>query len=411
MNESLPTGSDAIELVLNRHAARRAAGLPTVSVLVGPVGAGISAFRTRAGDRGQAVHLGSSTNLAEVTSLFVQATAAARDLADDTCSYLAARTGRLLPELRAALGTMTRHDLNQFFAANDTQLPPGDGTRFARCVWEAIVAGQSPATQWPLECAGPLAALSGLTAVIPIESIPAVLLTPPASRDVREWFHAAGGVAVAVATHVPKIPIAVVIPPTEWCRYLADVPESRVKAFLREGAIELPVMSPREIEQLLTRFDPTRIPDLVRTVVVAGVSSTFATAFATAATTPPVAATAEEDDAARSAAERFLYEFLELLPATAGRFELNGEAGFRFGPRAAEVDLLARDLQIAIEIDGYFHFRDLDNYRRDREKDWELQRRGFLVLRFLADDLLPRLEDVRDRILAAVVLRTARNTA
>jgi hypothetical protein len=188
---------------------------------------------------------------------------------------------------------------------------------------------------------------------------------------------------------------------------MADAPETRVKAVIREGAIELAVMEHQDVEQLLTGSGTAGVPDVVRPLIADGVPTTFAVALATATT----ATTAEPDDAARSAAERFLFEFLELLPATAGRFELNADPGFRFGPRAAEVDLLARDLHIAIEIDGYYHFRDADNYRRDRAKDWELQRLGFLVLRFLADDILPRLEGVRDRIISAVTLRTAERTA
>jgi len=39
--------------------------------------------------------------------------------------------------------------------------------------------------------------------------------------------------------------------------------------------------------------------------------------------------------------------------------------------------------------------------RRDRTKDWELQRLGFVVLRFLAEDVIPQLEIIRDRILDA----------
>ena len=100
-----------------------------------------------------------------------------------------------------------------------------------------------------------------------------------------------------------------------------------------------------------------------------------------------------EDDRARSAAERFLFAFLESLPETAGRFELNAALDFEFGPRPAEVDLLCRSPRIAIELDGYFHFLAPDGYRRDRTKDWELQRRGFVVLRFLAEDVIPAVGD------------------
>ena len=111
---------------------------------------------------------------------------------------------------------------------------------------------------------------------------------------------------------------------------------------------------------------------------------------------------AANDDLARSKAERALYEMLESWPETTGLFELNGKLDFRFGPRLAEVDLLCRALRIAIEVDGFFHFQSDEAYRRDREKDWELQRHGYLVLRFLAADILPQIVEIRDRVFAAV---------
>jgi hypothetical protein len=112
----------------------------------------------------------------------------------------------------------------------------------------------------------------------------------------------------------------------------------------------------------------------VARLVADGVSEQLAESFVAAAgavldpTTP---------DLARSAAERFLFERLESLPETAGRFALNARPGLRFGGRPMEVDLLAASLRIAVEIDGYHHFRDADAYRRDRRKDVELQRGGF----------------------------------
>ncbi len=63
-------------------------------------------------------------------------------------------------------------------------------------------------------------------------------------------------------------------------------------------------------------------------------------------------------DRARSAAERFLFDLLGDLPETAGLFELNARLGFCFGPMPAEVDLLAGTLRLAVEIDGFHHFRD-----------------------------------------------------
>ena len=98
---------------------------------------------------------------------------------------------------------------------------------------------------------------------------------------------------------------------------------------------------------------------------------------------------------ARSVAEATLYEALERTPATTGRFELNGALSIRFGATAAEVDLLSRGDALAIEIDGYHHFTDVEHYRRDRRKDLLLQTQGLLVIRLLAQDVM---RDVRSAV-------------
>ncbi len=63
---------------------------------------------------------------------------------------------------------------------------------------------------------------------------------------------------------------------------------------------------------------------------------------------------------------------------------------------------MSRELKLAIEIDGYFHFQDESAYRRDRRKDLALQKHGYLVLRCLADDIVARFEEILDAILEAV---------
>ena len=108
----------------------------------------------------------------------------------------------------------------------------------------------------------------------------------------------------------------------------------------------------------------------------------------------------------RSAAERFLYERLEALPETAGLFRLNESLGFPFGPdREWRSIWPATSLRLAVEIDGYYHFQDPESYRRDRRKDLELQKHGYLVVRVLAEDVVCRLEEVLETILAAVAFR------
>ena len=116
-----------------------------------------------------------------------------------------------------------------------------------------------------------------------------------------------------------------------------------------------------------------------------------------------VAAALAKSDGARSSAERFLYRYLDGLPRTKGLFTLNGKLDIPFGPNPQmEVDLLSVSRRIAIEIDGAFHFETDENYRRDRRKDFLLQCHGYLVIRFLAEDVTRRIGDVLETVFAAL---------
>jgi very-short-patch-repair endonuclease len=55
-----------------------------------------------------------------------------------------------------------------------------------------------------------------------------------------------------------------------------------------------------------------------------------------------------------------------------------------------------------IELDGGQHLGDADAYRRDRRKDALLQENGYLILRFLAEDVGKHLDRVLDAILRAL---------
>jgi hypothetical protein len=189
--------------------------------------------------------------------------------------------------------------------------------------------------------------------------------------------------------------------------YLRSAPESQSLALLREGLIDLPVLDEGAITR---RVESAGAPAslaaaAIRLVAACGSDEVLAAGLAQAACAVANLCEADEGSVehARSAAEHFLHELLDSHPATAGLFELNGTLDFRFGPQPAEIDLLARGLRLAVELDGaYWHTRDADAYRRDRRKDWELQRRGYLVLRFLAEDVVCHLDEIMDTILAAV---------
>lgn len=142
----------------------------------------------------------------------------------------------------------------------------------------------------------------------------------------------------------------------------------------------------------------------VRRLVRDGVDTPLANLFVHAART--VHPQAEGKDRARSATEAFLYHRLETLPETKGRFHVNAELPIAFdGFGKLEVDLLCANARIAVELDGAQHLADPVAYRRDRRKDQLLQENGYLMLRFLAEDVGKELDLVLDTILRALTRR------
>ncbi len=138
-----------------------------------------------------------------------------------------------------------------------------------------------------------------------------------------------------------------------------------------------------------------------------GVDSPLAHLFVHASRT--IAADAEGADRARSATEAFLYRRLESLPDTTGQVRLNVQLPIAFDASGTlEADLLFEEERVVVELDGGQHLGDADAYRRDRRKDARLQENGYLVLRFLAQDVGARLDEVLDSILRAISNRRAR---
>jgi len=106
---------------------------------------------------------------------------------------------------------------------------------------------------------------------------------------------------------------------------------------------------------------------------------------------------------ARSASEAFLFHRLEGLPETAGLFVLNAYLPIPFGDSSRmEVDFFNKELNLAIELDGPQHLENTDAYRRDRRKDALLQEHGAFILRFLAEDIGLRLDEILDSIHRAI---------
>src|SRR5881409_1289496 len=142
----------------------------------------------------------------------------------------------------------------------------------------------------------------------------------------------------------------------------------------------------------------------VRRLIRDGVDTPLANLFVRAIkpSSPEVTGVAR----ARSASEAFLYRRLDTAPETKGRFQLNVRVPIAFdGQSQMEVDFLNEPLRIVVELDGSQHLSDPEAYRRDRRKDRLLQQNGYLILRFLAEDIGKDLDDVLDSILQSLTGR------
>jgi hypothetical protein len=226
------------------------------------------------------------------------------------------------------------------------------------------------------------------------------------SEDPARWLATAARTLAGLAVAAPVVPVALAAPADLVAAFLRSSPDSRVTALLREGLVNVEGLSEPDLTARLRGAGAAVPEETIRRLVIEGIAEEAAVSLAEAARHSGRPETAEREEEGRSAAELFLFELLESLPETAGMFSLNRPLEFRHGNAAAEADLVAPRFRLVIELDGgYYHLADRAAYRRDRRKDWEYQRHGYLVLRFLSEDVVSRLEEVLDTILAAVAHR------
>lgn len=100
----------------------------------------------------------------------------------------------------------------------------------------------------------------------------------------------------------------------------------------------------------------------------------------------------------RTQLARILCEALNRDERTKGAFEIGAEVPVYERKRPIPVDLLARDAQLAIEIDDWYRFHDAHGYDAERDKDIRLQQAGYYVIRFMPEDIENRLDVIVDDI-------------
>ena len=402
---------------LDRHESRRGSGSPIISVLSGRPELAREAAGRWARRQGRVTAEVANPRLGPMVDAWADKLATATDLREAVVARIANRMGLDAGALGGRLTRMGPAELGRFLESTRPD-PAGDRVE-AACGWILRESAREPGGVAPRLAEQLAGELPGRDGFEPAERVVAALMDliapragpillvvpPPAGAEGASWLEEASRSLARLSLARPRLTALLSVAPDSLDAYLRRAPESREKALVRAGVVEVAGLDAQEIGRRLAASADRR-EGTTRRLAVDGASAGLMELFLEAASAALSVEGPETADRARSAAERFLFERLESLPATVGLFQLNLPLDIPFGPgRAMEVDLGSRALGLAIEIDGYYHFRDDDDYRRDRRKDFSLQRRGYLVVRVLAADVVRRLEDVLDLILEAVAAR------
>ncbi|GIW82239.1 MAG: hypothetical protein KatS3mg105_4046 [Gemmatales bacterium] len=401
---------------LDRQQSSRLRGCPNVTVLQGPLGLARHVWESWCQRTGRPV---ASCDPAEPISpesigkKWFETLASVDDLYGRAVACLARASGLDAGEIETKLAISTGFDLDAFyrrcrFAEDDPAVA------LARLIIEKRRAGQVISAEdvvrleWRTTNGRPpwLKVFQSATGLVSVERLPALFLT---ARAPAELSQAASWLEI-VCEEIPSMPVAISAQGKTVRDFLKHEAPSRLTAIVREGAV---VLRAWEHEEVRHRLEKAGIDGgkLCRASAQLGGDALWddvAESFVELGQHRHGKVVA---GIARSSAEQFLFDFLESHPATTGLFRLNSSLDFSFGPGVAEVDLFCPELRLVIEIDGYFHFQDPEHYRRDRRKDFLLQKQGYVVLRFLADDIACRLEEIAETIMEAIVhCRSLRGT-
>jgi len=399
-----------VRTLLDWHQSRRASGIPTLTTLAGPINLAMRFWRSWANPCPVAI-VRMAYTLGDLATTWVANALSVYPNLDHARVWLARVTNQSIASIIQNTDRATRYDLDQLWRLLPTD-PHGPTARVARMILAAHATGAHPNAAGFVQelsvderTAGPIDVFRGLYGLCPEERWPVLLVTSTAEVQ-PGWFIRMISFLEAITTAVPEIPVAIAIPRTEYETVVADA-SSRAGAMAREGLVTIEGLVESELEARLRESGIIPLPATatLRRLIGDGLADDVAQAFVEAARTirNPTPADAESDF--RSVHEQFLFEQLESLPETAGLFRPNVVLPFRHGTKALEADLLAGQLKIVVEVDGGHYHLNPQQYRRDRRKDVLYQRHGYLVLRFLAEDVVEDLETILTAILDVVSLR------
>ena len=240
--------------------------------------------------------------------------------------------------------------------------------------------------------------------LLPPSSVPGLLVSLCNSDDQA----AALAWLTQLAEAAPALPLGLTLTTAQTQGLLSQIPESRSKAMARSGLIDVAAPDSSSLKRWLCDrgiTDETQLRPMLDLVETYGATSAVLETGLTLIGSATQLQKNAPPSVFRSYPEWLLFQYLEARSATMGRFQANARLEIQFGNSPLEADFLDAAAKIVIELDGYHHFSNAENYRRDRRKDVTLQHHGFLVLRFLSEDIISHLEDILATIERSIVVR------
>jgi len=398
---------------LERHACRRAAGVATVSVLNGGLDAAVALWHQAAAAQGWTTVRVPTLAESCLAPTLARLAAGRNDGRACFAAWLAGRTGEDAGAAAAVLAEGRFHERRHLAHRAGLRNPASGSEALAAAVlldaelpvYGAATAGDTGRTLgvwW-----------DALQMLFGADAVPAVLVAPEEGALGPARLQRQLGLVDQVLAQAPRATVALcasdgqVVAPVQ--------PETRWESLLCEGLVNVAdtePIHPVPPSVFATALDATtryvaRMADvgedrlLVRYYERAA-HAALSPAYAGPCTFP----------GARSWSEAVLFTALEADSRTRGQFRLNVpvHTADPVLPRV-EVDLLAAGVRTAVEVDGPFHFRCEQDYRHDRRKDLALQQAGYLVLRFLAGDVVTRLDEVLNTIVCTIEQHDRRRAA
>lgn len=396
-----------VRTLLDWHQRRRDGGVPTITTLAGPIGLSARCWRGWADPRPVSI-VRTNGCVDDLVGAWLSDALLVCPCLELAHAWLARITNQSIAWVIQSTSGATRYDLDQLWRSLPVE-PNGAVARVSRMIVEADARPDPLAFVQALsangQAAAPVDLFRGVHGLSQEAQWPALLVMPAAEIQTAELLRVVSFLE-KIAAAAPMFPVAVAVTQAQYGAIPAG-DSSRAGAMAREGLIAVEGIGQSELEARLRSAGVNPLPaaDAIRRLVAEGLSEDVAHAFVETARIVRHPTPDEIQSDFRSAPERFLFEQLESMVDTMGLFRPNVELHFFHGNKPAEADLVAERMKIVVEVDGGHYHLSQQQYRRDRRKDVLYQRHGYLVLRFLAEDVVDDLETVLTTILEVVSLR------